>query len=277
MKRFFLIAGSLLLFTSCGRLDFGLKVLSFYVRSEVDDMFELNSPQKELFSRNFSSQLDKIKRQQFPIYADYLEKIAALYQNSEVTGEKTSQLFDEGTQLFLSASPQWFETVESIVMTLTPEQLRNFEEYFEEHLQKQSERIETPKDRYKKQLKSMNKWIDETIEDLTPNQEDRLEQYVRLNPSPFELAVKSQRHVFNQFKEAFPQTEKRKQFVQTFVSNWKSLQLPEYVKARELYVEKLKDYVIDLSLNLNEKQKKNLIENLQKRAIELRRVSNRAD
>jgi hypothetical protein len=277
MKKTILLAGMLFLMTSCGRLDFGIKIFSFYVRSEVDDMFDLNTPQKELFSRNFSSQMEKIKRQQFPIYADYLERLADLYQNGTVTGEKTSHFFDEGIQLFFSAPPQWHETVEAIVMTLTPQQLKNFEEYFQDRLQEQSEKIESPKDRFKKQFKSMNKWIDETIEDLSSSQEDRLEQYVRLNPSPDELAVRSQQHVFNQFKDSFSDPEKRKQFIHTFVNDWKSLQLPDYVKARELYVEKLKDYVIDLSLNLNEKQKRNLIENLQKRAAELRRLAQKSN
>ena len=236
-------------------------------------MFELSSPQKDLFEKNFSAELEKVKKDQFPIYADYLEKIVSAINNPPLTGEKVSKLFDEGSELFLQAPPQWKAATEEVVMSLKPDQFKTFEEYFDKKMKKQKGRYKTPKDRYKQQLKAMEKWIDESVEDLTSSQEEKFLQYIKLNPKPYELSVKSQQFVFDQFKEAFPDPDKRKAFIQKFLTDWRSIQLPEYVKAHELYLEKLKDFVMDLSLNLNERQKKNLIENLNRRMDELRKIS----
>lgn len=268
-----LILTSSLFITSCTRLDFGLQFFSIYVKSQVDDMFELSSPQKELFAKKFSSQLDKVKQTQFPVYAEYLEKIVDAYEKNLMTAEKSSQLLDEGSQIFFQTPPIWRSTVEDVVMTLKPDQFKSFEDYFYEKLNKQKDKYSTAKDRNKHQVKSMEKWVDETVESLTRGQEEKLSQYVKSNPKPYELSIKSQEHVYMQFKEAFPDMEKRKVFIKKFLTDWKSLQLPEYVKAHEIYLEKLKDYVMDLSLNLNEKQKKNLIENLNYRIKELRKLS----
>ncbi len=273
MKNVILCGALALSFVSCARLDFGLQFFSIYVNSEVDDMFELSNPQKNLFEKNFSAELEKVKRDQFPVYADYLEKIVTAVQSTTLTGEKISQLFDEGIEMFMQTPPQWKAATEEVVVTLKPEQFKSFEEYFEKKLKKQKDRYKTSKDRHKQQLKTMEKWIDESIEDLTGGQESRLLQHIKSNPKPYELSVSSQAHVFNQFKEAFPDPNKRKEFIQKFLTDWRTLQLPEYVKAHELYVAKLKDFVMDLGLNLNEKQKKNLIENLNSRIIELRKIS----
>lgn len=239
-------------------------------------MFDLSTPQKDLFEKRFSTELEKVKRDQFPIYADYLEKIVATVQSPLLTGEKVSQLFDEGSEIFLQTPPQWRSAVEEVVVTLKPDQFKSFEEYFNKKIEKQKDKAATAKDREKQQTKAMEKWINETIEDLTRGQEDRLKQYIKANPRPYELGIKSQQYVFNQFKEAFPDPEKRKAFIQKFLTDWKSMQLPEYVKAHELYLEKLKDFVMDLALNLNEKQKKNLVENLNSRIAELRKLSEKS-
>ncbi len=273
MKKVILCVVLAISFVSCARLDFGLQFFSIYVNSEVDDMFELSNPQKDLFEKNFSAELEKVKRDQFPVYADYLEKIVAAVQSTSLTGEKVSQLFDEGIEMFLQTPPQWKAATEEVVVTLKPEQFKSFEEYFDKKISKQKNRYKTPKDRQKQQLKSMEKWIDESVEDLTSGQENRLLQHIKSNPKPYELLISSQEHVFNQFKEAFPDPLKRKEFIRKFLTDWRSLQLPEYVKAHELYLAKLKDFVVDLSLNLNDKQKKNLIENLTDRIQQLRKIS----
>jgi hypothetical protein len=285
VKRLSLLTCLLLCLTSCSRLDLGIRFFSFYVKSEIDDMFDLEGPQRELLNQNFSKRVDLLKKQQFPKYAEFLEKIVAVYETQDdsdsserapsVTAEKISQLFDEGHQLMLSLPPQWKETVESLVMSLTPAQFKNFEDYFEDYLEKQKRKIATSRDREKKLQKSMETWIDETIEDLTPAQEAKLKAYVQANPAPAELSLKSQEHVFQQFREGFQDPEKRKKMIQVFVTDWKSFQLPDYVKARELHVAKLKDYIVDLGLNLNERQRKNLIQNLKKRISELRSLSHR--
>lgn len=273
MKKVILCVALALSFVSCARLDFGLQFFSIYVNSEVDDMFELSNPQKDLFEKKFSAELEKVKRDQFPVYADYLEKIVAAVQSTSLTGEKVSQLFDEGIEMFMQTPPQWKAATEEVVVTLKTEQFKSFEEYFDEKISKQKNRYKTPKDRQKQQMKSMEKWIDESVEDLTSGQENRLLQHIKSNPKPYELLISSQEHVFNQFKEAFPDPLKRKEFIQKFLTDWRSLQLPEYVKAHELYLAKLKDFVVDLSLNLNDKQKKNLIENLTDRIQQLRKIS----
>jgi hypothetical protein len=265
-----------LLISSCGRLDFGLQFFSLYVKSEVEDMFDLSNPQKELFAKNFSHEMEKVKQEEFPLYADYLEKILQAVEGSQLTAEKVSQFFDEGTVLFLQTPPQWKAAAQEVVVTLKPEQFKNFEEYFDKRIKKQKANSATAKDRQKLQLKFMNKWINETIEDLTKTQQDHLEHFVKSNPKPYELSIQSQEFIFKQFKEAFPEPEKRKIFIQTFLADWKAMQLPEYIKAHELYLEKLKDYVIDISLNLNSKQKKNLIENLRHRILELRKISQKS-
>lgn len=258
--------------TSCTRLDIGLQFFSFYIKSEVEDMFDLSTPQKDLFEKNFSEELKKVKQDQFPLYAEYLEKIIAIVESNSITGEKVSQVFDQGSEIFLQMPPQWKKAVEEVVMTLKPEQFKNFEEYFKKKIKKQRNQAESRRDREKLQLKSMNKWINETLEDLTKAQTDRLNQYIKINPKPYELSIKSQEHVFNQFKENFYDPEKRKIFIQKFLTDWESLQLQEYVKAHDLYLQKLKDFVVDLGLNLNETQKKNLIENLKRRRDELKKI-----
>lgn len=273
MKKLLSIFALVLFTASCTRLDFGLQFFSVYVKSQVDDMFELSSPQKELFSKKFSAQLEKVKQTQFPIYADYLEKIVDTYEKNLMTASTASQLFDEGSHMFFQTPPLWRSTIEDVVMTFKPDQFKSFEDYFYEKIDKQKKKYDSDKNRHKHQVKSMEKWVDETVESLTRGQEEKLVQYVKSNPKPYELSIKSQEHVFMKFKEAFPDVTKRKVFIQKFLTDWKSLQLPEYVKAHELYLEKLKDYVMDLSLNLNEKQKKNLIENLNYRVKELRKLS----
>ena len=90
-----------------------------------------------LFEKNFSAELEKVKRDHFPVYADYLEKIVAAVQSTALTGEKVSQLFDEGIEMFMQTPPQWKAATEEVVVTLKPEQFKSFEEYFDKKLAKQ--------------------------------------------------------------------------------------------------------------------------------------------
>jgi hypothetical protein len=276
VKKFVLIAFAVLGFVGsagCGRLDITLDFVNFYVKSEVDDMFDLKTPQKIIFKKDYAAQLEKIKREQFPLYANYLEKIATAYESNSMNSEKASQFFDDGVKIFFSTPPLWRDAVMEVVETLTPEQFDSFEGYFNKKVRKEKDHYKAKDDREKQQLKLMNKWIDESIEDLSSGQEKKLKAYIKTNPKPYELLIKSQEDLFRQFKEAFPDKEKRKEFISQFLIDWKKLQLPEYVKAHEIYLEKLKDYVIDLSLNLSDRQKKDLLSNLHRRIKELRKIS----
>lgn len=264
----------LILFTAaCTRLDFGLPFFSYYVKSEVDEMFDLNSLQKDLFEKHFSNELAKVKKDQFPLYADYLQEIRDLIKSPGLTTENVTQMFDKGTELLQKAPQQWAQPLEEMVLTLKPEQFKSFEEYFKKKIARRKDRSAQAKDREKQQLKNLENWIDASVEYLTKTQEDRLEKYLQNNPRPVLLSIQSQEHTFNLFKAAFPDPVKRQAFMRESTTDLRSLQLPEYVKAYDLYLQKLKDFVIDLSLNLNEKQKDNLVENIDKKIGELRRMA----
>lgn len=148
---------------------------------------------------------------------------------------------------------------------------KGFHHFDEEFLKKYNQDLLDITDQKKQKKavqKKINTWIDETVEFLSDSQKSKLTEEVRKYPPPVFLQIESRRLVFEKFRVARNNETLRRAFVTQFFNQWDSLQSAEFQEARKAYFEHVTQWLVEIVQTMNEKQKKNLLRNLHKRALE---------
>lgn len=184
-------------------------------------------------------------------------------------------MFTDIGELFKKASRR-FEPLGQLVVSNQAK--KGFHLFDEEFLKKYNQdllEITDQKKQKKTIQKKINNWVDETVEFLSEAQKSKLNDEVQKYPPPVFLQIESRRVVFEKFRVARNDEKLRRAFLTQFFTDWDSLQTPEFQKARQAYFERVTIWIVDIMQTMNEKQRKNLIKNLRKRAFELQKLSNK--
>lgn len=265
----------LLLLGGCTRLDLAVKWADTYFLSSLEDYFDLPASQREDIRKDFNLALSTIQKSEFPILAEKLSSIAQTAEKNELSEVYLRKKIEEMGEV-LKKGIQRFEPLAQKVVKI--QSLSGFHHFDEEFLRKYNQDLLEITDEKKQKkiiLKKVDRWVDETVEFLTITQKSNLAENMKKFPPPLFLQIESRRLVFDRFRQVRIDDQKRKIFLSQLFTEWDSLQTQEFQNARKEYFNKVIDWVVTIALHLNEKQKKNLINNLKKRASELQRLSSK--
>jgi hypothetical protein len=269
MKYLFFVLLSPLLLISCSRISIAVHWADTFVLSGVEDYFDLSSAQKSQFKTEFKLILKEIEKNDFPKLAEYLESLAATVENNQLTLTVVQDYIKKGGGLIKNAFIKFEPLAIRIVEEQASKGFESFDNEFNEKFNKDLKELDDQNARAKKLKKQYEFWIDQTVDFLQESQEKSLTEQIAENPSPKQLQLQSKKSVYDKFVIARANPIARKEFISKFFNDWESLQTTEYLQARKVYHEKLFVWIYQLSQTLNEKQKRNLTENLRKRSKQI--------
>lgn len=279
-KKYFIWILGLFFISGCARLDLALKWADTYVLSSLSDYFDLSKQEKEETRQSFKQTLANIQTQDFPALAEQLNLLATLIQKTELRNDLSKEqkndllniqirkIFADIGELFKKASGRFEPLGQLVVANQAKKGFHHFDEEFLKKYNQDLLDITDQKKQKKAVQKKINTWIDETVEFLSDSQKSKLTEEVRKYPPPVFLQIESRRLVFEKFRVARNNETLRRAFVTQFFNQWDSLQSAEFQEARKAYFEHVTQWLVEIVQTMNEKQKKNLLRNLHKRALE---------
>ena len=275
MRSLLLIFSLSFLLTSCTKLDLMVGWADTFIMSSITDYFDLNSDDKAKVKTELKSVLQQIQKQDFPAYAEHLGKLADVIEKNELNPTFVAKYLGELESLIFKSGQRFEPFAQNLVSMQAKTNFEEFDEKFASRQKENFEKAESVKKLAKESRKKMNRWVNETVEFLTEEQERSYNELLLNHPVPMRLLLESRQSVFEKFKIARAQPETRQKFIQTFFYNWESLQTPVYLEARKAQRERHLKFLIQLASDLNPKQKQNFVKNLRKRAVELNSLSER--
>jgi hypothetical protein len=261
----FLSITLVLLAASCSRLSVAYKLADEYILRQADNYFDLSEDQYSEFKRRVEDDLKRIRDNRAPQASQFLRKILSHVKQNDVTAATVDGLFQEGQTLFDHIVHEFETTAFDLTSQTNSDQIKNFTEEYNEKLNDFKDDVKGPNDRYKMQRKKSLKWTKEWIGWLEVGQEEALEEFIKANPFPFELQVKSRETMRDKFIEAKKDPKRLKEFLK----NLNEERDPEYKEALNKYNQALKVFIVDIYKSLNKRQKSYLIERLETRIKQL--------
>lgn len=271
MKKILLL--SLLFLTSCTRLGFALRWADTFVMSSVSDYFELTSDQDAKARGDFKAALSEIQKKDFPDFAGQLESFANLVEKKESSDKAVDQFLDQMDLLFKRSMARFEPMAQNLLADQANSDYKLFDKEFTRKHDKDLQQAKDEKEQFKKALKNVDRFVDETVEFLTDEQKNEVESSVKSQPAPTLLQLESRKALFEKFKSLRKDDEKRKEFISIYLKDWNSLQTPAYQKARAEMLLRIRGLFKKIVSTMTEKQRKNLVENFRIRAEDLREIS----
>ncbi len=258
---------------SCSRLDFAMKWADTFVMSSVTDYFELTSEQDDKARSEFNLALKEVQKVDFPIFATQLTGFADLVEKKEMTDAKADNFFDEIHKTLMQSMARF----EPMAQNMINDQIKtDFKMFDKEFLRKHDKDLKAAKDQVeqiKKARKNVERFVDETVEILRPEQLKEIEDSIKNDPFPAVLQMESRKAMFEKFKLVRQDPAQRKEFVHKYFVDWDSLQTADYKKSRNESLQKFRVWIKKVLGSLDDKQRANLVKSFRGRADELKKIS----
>jgi hypothetical protein len=258
----------LLLFTGCNRLSFVLYWADTLVISSLNDYFDLTSSEEKKLKVEIQRLITEIKSNEFKQTIDLLNKIKSDVKADSVDVAKIESYEIEFDKIAESIGKK---TKPIFIDRIQKQKIKGFEKFdkeFEARIKKSQKRFEKSKT-YDQDLKSLDRWVDNSLGFLTPSQQLWLKKEIKDNPSPQLLRIQSRQHVFENFKSVRSDNLKLELFLNQYFDNWESQQSADYILARNKYRSQLRVWIVRLLSDKNANQKDNLIKTIDKLTKEL--------
>lgn len=261
----------LLLPVSCSRIDVAANFADTYITSQLDKYFDINNIQSHFIKKNLKEDIKAVKRIIFPRAADELEKI--LKEAEEIkTWEKEIFLSHEKAmkEIFYSSVKIFERSAVGFAEQLTPAQLEAFQKEFKEKTDDIQELVKDPQEAREKRYEKMKKYIEGWVGNLTPEQKNDLFHYSQQNLFPHSEQIRNREKLVRGFAEAFPDKEKRKNYVSQLFLNYENLRDPDYAKLIEADQDKMIIFLVRIANKMSEEQRDHLRRTLKDRIKQLR-------
>ena len=267
-KKILFVSLVILFSVSCTKLEMALNWADTFALNQIEDYFDLDRAQEKQIKQDFRAALHQVQEKDFPQLADALSRMADSVEKNELTIEKSHQYYNEVEALIKGSVAKFEPMGQKLVSDQARSNFDSFDQEFSKKLGKDQKKFQSLEAAQKDFKKRFDKWVDETVENLTPEQEKSFSQWQQKNQNPVLLRLESRKAVHEKFKSVRQDEKQRTEMVKTFFFNWDSLQTVDYLKARKAYQDSLKNWAFTQLTQLNEKQRKNLVENLRKRSGE---------
>lgn len=269
IKNFFFIFISVLLLSSCSRLNLALRWADFVVAEYADDFFDLNSEQKKQVRSEVNQFISEGKNEEFQNIsktlenlATELEKINASAINTDFFSKYQNQLQQHWNIFFQKLSPH----LGKLSLNVTPEQWKYFLNETEKEIAKQkaekADLTEDQKTRSEKIIDNFEFWLD----DLTKEQQNLITQFVTTTPYDWNLHWNNRLNLAKKISSLDQSKEDRKNLIEKVSSDFTYTRDLEYLNQQKIYREKLSALSISLLQKMTKEQQSHLIRQLRKQA-----------
>jgi hypothetical protein len=267
---YFIFFGFLVLFGGCSRMDLALRWADTFVLATVDDYFLMNTSQKTRARSEFNQALEQVRRNEFSRLADLLEDSAQKLESSQFGAPEIEAFHKTFNQIFRAAVGRFELMGQNLLADQVATDFKLFDQEYKEQQEDREKDLGDAKAQSKKTLKSIEDFIEETVEYLNKSQKLELQEFILKHPRPAQLAFQSREKMYEKFKALRKDEALRRAFVTTYFTDWESLQTPEYVKARAENQAQFKLWMAKLLGGLEPGQRKNVVKNFRKRAKDFR-------
>lgn len=252
-------------------MDMAMRFADVYLMHEADRYVDFSPQQSKDLKPEVQNILNKIQKEDFLKFAGFAEEVEESLRTKGYQREKVDAWLKKAEDQLRVTLERFQPTILRIAKEATPDQEKNFAKEIEKVSQKNLDAIDTTKKSVKTNKKRITKWTDDLIGDFTSQQDSDLEAFATDHPYPVTLQIKNREKLLAEFLKT--SGEDRQAWIRRFYSDPEARIIPEYKKARAQWREGLKDYLGKLWLSMDDRQKKNLFENLKKKAAEFRALS----
>ncbi len=246
-----------------------------FALSYINDYFDLTSAEQKEIKQDINAVIKQIQLEDFPVYSKHFIQLSEQIEKDQFNAV-TVESFLNQLETVLKKSSQRFEPVAQKVFTFQAKSgFESFDKEFREKQKRDLKKASDVKDLAKDSRKKISRWVNETVEVLTTEQEREFTDMALKFPAPLKFQIQSREALFEKFKTVRSVPEAREKLIRDFFYQWESLQSEEYLKARQEYRTQYRHWLIGLSSKLTAKQKQDFVKNLRKRAAELKYLSER--
>lgn len=274
MKKFALLLGATLILGGCSRWDWALRFADVYLMSEADRFFDLTSAQEKRLKPEVQAIIEDIRREDFPVFADFLDRINAATKEIPPEGMPRAPIdgwFAESKTYFARTLRRFEPAALNLARDAGDEQAAHFEAEFKEGTEKLRKKTDTPEKRFERDHDRAEGWFETWLHRPTKEQRELLEAYVRDNPTPVTEQLAHRERLLTEFLAQ--KGEARVAWIKKFYENPEAMRDKAYAEKMSAREHKLKDFLVAISKTLSSEQKKKLSENLADKAAQLRRLA----
>lgn len=270
---FFLLLISLLC-PACSNLEFATNWADTYLDHQIDNYFDLDRTQDIFLSAALKDNIQKIRKEIYPLFAEELRRNAKDLENTPVVTTEHIQEGHKRIQALMMRTLALAEpSTQEFIDRLHPEQLKNFEKEFAKKNEKIKQQVDDKEEALDKQTDQMETQLKYWLGSLRSEQRKQLRSFCQENPYPQKERLSNRQKIGREFVEAYPTPEKRHAFIHKLLTDYKTLHEKPYLAAMEQYQKKLFPFLAKFINELKPEEKKNLITNFNKRAEELKKIS----
>ncbi|WP_413584187.1 DUF6279 family lipoprotein [Bdellovibrio sp. HCB274] len=272
-KLMFTLLAGILVCSGCSRLDIAYRWADTYIASKVDDYFDISSEQSKALKKDIKKDLLEMKTTLLPVWMERLDKIQKDVEGGILTDQKVAVYFGAFFKDIDQINSHFKVTAVDFISSTDAKQIEYFKKSF---FKKNQEDLEKAQDTAKLEKKYREKYEDVFkmfVGSLTDQQKQFIAENVKASPYPAELKAKNKAFVFKEFISHQDSKEGMKNFVQQYTSQADKFDMPEYRTAYQQYQEKLQILISQIMMNLTERQKLALKENILQKSEQLRTIS----
>jgi hypothetical protein len=272
-----LLLFTLLLLVSGCAVKFIYNQLDWLIPWYLDDYVSLNSDQERLFEERLQGYLDWHRKQELPVYADFLEGVAKSAENGLSRDEidalqlRVKQL---SAELFTRLAPALVDSFASLDDEQVTELFTNLAEENQEYVEKFIETSE------QEQRQKRAERVQDFIERWTGSLNDGQVRLIQLWSQKYEMMgaefLQSRIAWQQQLKDTLQRRDEHaylERSLHQVFSRRGSLRTQEYVKKYEMNEVLLKQLYLQLDKSLSQNQRRRLIEKLEAYAEDFRELS----
>ncbi len=241
-----------------------MKWADWMIVKETDSYFDLTDTQNKELKDQVQKDLARVKKENFPLIAKFLRKVASQIEADKISLDEIVKLQNEFQITVKTALNQFQSTALDFTMKASAEQIEHFKKKYNQQTGKHADEVKTEKDKFKLQKKRFEKWTNEWLGGLTPEQKVALESDIKEVPFPWDLQVRSREVSLKKFLEA----RRSRDLLKAYMDQLEDERDPEYETALKVYQAHLRNYILKLYQSLSKDQKTYLMKKLRDRAQE---------
>lgn len=266
----------ILLLSGCA-VKFIYNQLDWLIPWYLDDYVSLNSSQEKLFQERLQSYLDWHRKQQLPVYADFLDWVAMSSENGlslKEIDELQARIEDLSAQLFARLAPALQDSFADLSDEQVTELFANLEQENEDYVE---QFIETPEHKQRrKRVREVRKFIERWTGTLDEEQMKLIQlwsqDYALMGAEFMQSRVAWQQRL-RYIMQRRDERSYLEQALHEIFSTRRRIRTQEYEKKLRENENLLKQLYLQLDKSLTQKQRSRMISKLKNYAADFRELS----
>lgn len=255
---------------SCSRTDVAYRFADTAIIYRTDSFFNLSSEQKKELKIRIQSDLNKVRKEKFPAFAQKLREWAPLTQQNKISEQEILKIYAEVQSDMKSVSTPFLETSINTVLSLKNEQFEHLKKKIQDEIEDESDPQDWQQETLKKYRRSLEFWLG----GLSALQKEKISNFLKANPYPSKLQNESRLYVLDKFLKSRDSQASREKFVRDFFADYEAARLPQFQSALNQHKQSfIKFLAEEFWATLDLSQRGHFKQNLLARSTELEQLS----